>query len=198
MGSNQEAQTRQIKKVFEAATARGVELWLMGGWAIDAQLAGPGRRHGDIDVAVLDGQLHEFRSLLANLEYGLVESRQSNYRPVGQYGDVRVEGAALRPDGHAYLLSVPHDGKDAWLRLRSEWFPQSNQQIVGSALVRCARPEALLASKLSSLRVPLRLITKLLYLDDCTRLIKHIAPTEGLAHELERVSEPVFDGAGQS
>ena len=49
--------------------AHGVELWLMGGWGVDALLGRQTREHHDLDVLVEVSALERFRHRLADLGF---------------------------------------------------------------------------------------------------------------------------------
>lgn len=53
--------------------ARGVRLWLDGGWAVDAWLGGQPRRHSDLDIVVEQKDLATVVDALTELGFGSVE-----------------------------------------------------------------------------------------------------------------------------
>jgi len=180
----------EIHRIFNKAREDGLEVWLIGGWAIEAQVPAAGRAHEDVDVAVALRDMGGFTALLEELGYTFPPDRQSPLRPEARRGEIVVQGAALKFGPRLVLMSV---AGDAWLRCMREWFPAKNDCALGELLMRCARPEALLVSKLSSPWPNLGLIKTIVYQDDTRHLVKHLAP--GSAEEVlyERLAQVTTD-----
>lgn len=54
----------EVIAVLDLAGEAGAQLWLDGGWGVDALLGGPTREHADLDVAIEAGHLEPFVNAL--------------------------------------------------------------------------------------------------------------------------------------
>jgi lincosamide nucleotidyltransferase A/C/D/E len=66
MGAMQEA---DVVSLYRDLAAHGVELWLMGGWGVDALLGRQTRSHHDLDVVVEVMKLERLRRRLEDLGF---------------------------------------------------------------------------------------------------------------------------------
>jgi hypothetical protein len=153
------------------------------------------REHDDVDLAVAEGQLQILEECMNELGY-TADAEQSVFRPqfrlIGSQ-EVVVQGAALRFGDEFACMSVTHNREDRWLRCRREWFPEQNDGTLGGTGVRCARPEALLVSKLSSLPLKLSHTTRLFYAKDAVQLMLHLRLTPAEARCYEKMAVPLED-----
>jgi len=62
-------QEPQVASFYVDMEARGIELWLIGGWGIDALLGRQTREHHDLDVLVEVASLERFRHRLLELGF---------------------------------------------------------------------------------------------------------------------------------
>ncbi|GAB3286268.1 nucleotidyltransferase domain-containing protein [Kineosporia babensis] len=85
-----------VLEVLVLAEAVGVDLWLDGGWGVDALLGKPTRLHGDLDVAIEERNLSVFVDGL----------RRSAFVEVGEDGATAWNFLMARPDGAVVDLHV--------------------------------------------------------------------------------------------
>jgi lincosamide nucleotidyltransferase A/C/D/E len=64
--------------IYERLLTNGIQVWLTGGWGIDALLGGQTRPHKDIDVIMLLDDVVRMRELLNRDGYGLKELWSEN------------------------------------------------------------------------------------------------------------------------
>jgi lincosamide nucleotidyltransferase A/C/D/E len=123
-----------LLRLFEAA---GIDVWLDGGWAVDAALGEQTRSHKDLDIIVQISDLPLVRKLLDNREFRIKEGgTESNF--------VLADGDGLEVDVHAFVFDETgngvyrmSDGED-WI------FPAAGFAGRGEILgfkVRCLSPE---------------------------------------------------------
>jgi lincosamide nucleotidyltransferase A/C/D/E len=77
----------------------GLEVYVDGGWAVDALLGQPTRTHGDLDIAVPHSQVPKLRELLALRGYQerpRADSWECNF--------VLADGDGREVDIHSYML----------------------------------------------------------------------------------------------
>jgi hypothetical protein len=183
----------EIHRVFAKARERGLEVWLTGGWGIEAQVPAARRPHEDVDVAVALRDLDGFTALLQELGHTFPPERQSPLRPEGRRGEIVVQGAGLKFGSECTCMSVRHMGEDRWLRSGREWFPPRNDWGLGGTRVRCAKLEALLVSKLSALPLNLPRTTRILYEGDVLHLLDYLSLTREEAREYEEMAVPIAE-----
>lgn len=54
-----------VAKVVRLLTANDIEVWLDGGWAVDASLGQQTRKHDDLDIVLRDDDLPNLLDVLA-------------------------------------------------------------------------------------------------------------------------------------
>ena len=66
-----------LLRLFESA---GIDVWLDGGWAVDAALGGQTRSHKDLDIIVQISDLPRLQKVLGTRRFGLKEGgTESNF-----------------------------------------------------------------------------------------------------------------------
>ena len=111
----------------------GVEVYVDGGWAVDAVLGQQTRSHDDLDIALPHAQVPRLRALLDTR--GFREQRRDDS---WECNFVLVDEAGLRVDVHSYTLDaaglnvggVAYSGEQL-----------TGRGIVGGYPVRCISPE---------------------------------------------------------
>lgn len=91
----------------------GVRVWLDGGWAVDACLGAPTRRHGDLDIVIEERDVAAVVSALQARAYAPVA--RADTRP---WNFVMADDAGRQIDFHVVVLDEqghgaygpPHDG----------------------------------------------------------------------------------------
>jgi lincosamide nucleotidyltransferase A/C/D/E len=63
----------EVLALYELLADHGIEVWLDGGWGIDALIGEQTRGHSDLDIAVRHGDVAELRQLLMARGYKPVE-----------------------------------------------------------------------------------------------------------------------------
>ncbi len=136
MKSDDVAQTVRL-----LAEAR-IEVWLDGGWAVDALLGEQTRRHDDVDIVVRESDIPRLLELLAKEGF----SRTEGGRP---FNFVLRDAKARKVDVHAIvfdgagngLYGPPSaDGKQEMYQSGA----LSGRGVVGGEAVRCVSPEFLM------------------------------------------------------
>lgn len=114
----------------------GVEVYVDGGWAVDALLGSQSRPHDDLDVAIPHSQVGSLRALLATLGY-----RDWPRKDSWECNFVLADGNGNRIDVHSYLLDDTGGNRFG--------IGYIGQDLTGSGVidghpVRCIGPESLL------------------------------------------------------
>jgi lincosamide nucleotidyltransferase A/C/D/E len=124
-----------LLRLFEAAD---LEVWLDGGWAVDALLCEQTRAHRDLDIILRASDLGRLREILSACGFtALDRSTAANV-------------VFRNPEGHeidAHAVTFDADGNGAFpIENASPWaFPASafeGRGSVGGIAVRCMTPEA--------------------------------------------------------
>lgn len=123
-----------LLQLFEGA---GIEVWLDGGWAVDAVLGVQTRPHKDVDIILRVADLPELRDILGSRGFEIRHGgTESNF--------VLADHSGLEVDVHA--IAFDGDGNGVYrMESGSDWiFPAagfSGRGVVGSIGVRCLSPE---------------------------------------------------------
>jgi lincosamide nucleotidyltransferase A/C/D/E len=117
--------------------SRRIEVWLDGGWAVDALLGAQTRPHKDVDIILRVSDLPRLQEVLAN--------RGFEVRPGGTESNfVLGDASGLEVDVHAVVFD--QDGNGVYrMENGADWiFPAegfSGRGLVGSLVVRCLSAE---------------------------------------------------------
>ena len=120
--------------LFETA---GIEVWLDGGWAVDAVLGEQTRSHKDVDIILRLSDLQKLREILSERGFEIRGGgRESNF--------VLVHPSGLEVDVHAIVFD--HEGNGVYrMQDGSNWiFPAagfSGRGVIKGYTVRCLSPE---------------------------------------------------------
>jgi lincosamide nucleotidyltransferase A/C/D/E len=123
-----------LLQLFETA---GIEVWLDGGWAVDAVLGEQTRSHKDVDIILRLSDLQKLREILSERGFEIRGGgRESNF--------VLVHPSGLEVDVHAIVFD--HEGNGVYLMQDgSNWiFPAagfSGRGVIKGYTVRCLSPE---------------------------------------------------------
>ena len=124
-----------LLRLFESA---GLEVWLDGGWAVDALLGDQTRPHKDVDIILRVTDLPKLCGILANMGFEIRSGgTESNF--------VLADHSGLEVDVHAIVFD--QDGNGVYrMGNGSDWiFPAagfSGRGVVQGVSVRCLSPEA--------------------------------------------------------
>ena len=130
---DQEASTASVVEFLDAC--RSFEIWIDGGWGVDALLGVQSRVHSDLDIIINGSEFEAFTVFMRSNGYSREHSDATVFvSPAGLAVDVHC----VRFDARGYGIFDLPDGR--------EWpFPPSAFQgngIIGDAPVRCLSPEA--------------------------------------------------------
>jgi lincosamide nucleotidyltransferase A/C/D/E len=123
-----------LLQLFEST---GIEVWLDGGWAVDALLGEQTRRHKDVDLILRVADLLKLREILGSRGFEIQDGgTESNF--------VLADSSGLEVDVHAIVFD--QDGNGVYrMENGSDWiFPAagfSGRGVVKGIVVRCLSPE---------------------------------------------------------
>ncbi len=129
-----EAALVNLLRLFESAC---IEVWLDGGWAVDALLGEQTRSHKDVDIIVRVAYLPSLREVLAARGFEVKSGgRDSNF--------VLADHSGLEIDVHAIVFDS--DGNGVYrMENGSDWmFPAEGfkgRGVIGDLVVRCLSAE---------------------------------------------------------
>jgi lincosamide nucleotidyltransferase A/C/D/E len=135
--------------IYQRLLDNGIQVWLTGGWGIDALLGEQTRPHQDLDVIVLLDDVVRMRELLGRDGYGLKELWSENRWVLDAHGIETATAFVLRDsegrelDVHAMRLDDQSNGIPAWEGGR---FVFKRQDLAGAGViarvaVQCLSPE---------------------------------------------------------
>jgi len=123
----------------------GVDIWIDGGWAVDACLGEQTRRHADLDIVVEQRDLDTLVTALRSLGWKDVE--RDDTLPLLNF--VMGDSAGHEVDFHVIVIDEqgrgvygPPENEDYWPAQALNW---RGGTIAGQS-VRCTSPEWLIAS----------------------------------------------------
>ena len=106
--------------LYKLLSNHGIQVWLNGGWGVDALFGEQTRPHKDLDMFVLVNDVNHLCELLSLKGYGLKELWSENRWDVDAKGTKTMTGFVLHdPDGgeldvHAMRLDDHGIGIPAW------------------------------------------------------------------------------------
>jgi lincosamide nucleotidyltransferase A/C/D/E len=104
----------RIVRLLEDAS---IEVWLDGGWGVDALIGEQTRPHSDLDIVVTEGNLAEVRSILGNKGFRETDGGTAwNFVVADQSGlEVDVHVVRFDPEGNALYgpAGLLYDGLNA-------------------------------------------------------------------------------------
>ena len=138
-----------VVSIYKLLSTNGIQVWLTGGWGIDALLGEHTRPHKDLDVIMLLDDVISMRELLSRDGYGLKELWSENHWAVDAHGTRTATAFVLKDadgrelDAHAMRLNEQGIGVPAWDR---EGFIITSQDLSGEGMVngfavQCMSPE---------------------------------------------------------
>ncbi len=125
----------ELLRLFEAAE---IEIWLDGGWGVDALLGVQTRPHNDVDLIARVSDLHRLRDVL--------QARGFAEQPGGTPSSfVLADAAGLEVDVHAVRFNENGDGVYRMANGQDWIYPAAGfngRGTVSGYAVRCLSPEA--------------------------------------------------------
>ena len=111
------ASTEQLRTVgwlHAVLSARGIDYWLFGGWAVDFHVGRVTRDHEDVDVAVWRSDLSRVTALLETEGWAHApEAGEDGYTGY-ERGAVRIEVAFLARDDTSTVYTPLTEGRGEW------------------------------------------------------------------------------------
>ena len=140
----------EVISIYQHLLDNGSQVWLSGGWGIDALLGEQTRPHKDLDVIVLLDDVVRMRELLSRDGYGLKELWSENRWVLDGQGIETATAFVLQDaegrevDAHALRLDEGGDGVPMWEA--DEGFNFKRQDLAGEGtiaglVVQCLTPE---------------------------------------------------------
>ncbi len=138
-----------VISIYQCLSDNGIQVWLTGGWGIDALLGEQTRPHKDLDVIMLLDDVVRMRLLLGRDGYCLKEIWSENRWVVDAHGIETATAFVLQDsqgrelDAHAMRLDDRGDGIPAW---EAGGFVFKRQDLAGEGViagvaVQCLTPE---------------------------------------------------------
>jgi lincosamide nucleotidyltransferase A/C/D/E len=135
--------------LYQRLTANNIQVWLTGGWGIDALLQEQTRPHKDLDILLLVNDVVRMRDLLGQAGYGLKELWSENSWVLDSQGTeiptafVLQDAEGREVDAHAIRLDERGNGIPAWAEEELVFTRQdlAREGVIAGVAVRCISPE---------------------------------------------------------
>ena len=127
-----------VIEVYDLLGGQGVNIWVDGGWGVDALLEQQTREHGDLDIAVQAKDLPKMLELLT--DWGYKEKGEEQARP---WNFILQDQAGREIDVHS--ITLDNEGNGIYGPVENgEMFPASSLTgtgVIAGRLVRCISAE---------------------------------------------------------
>jgi lincosamide nucleotidyltransferase A/C/D/E len=140
---------KDVVSIYQSLSADNIQVWLTGGWGIDALLQEQTRPHKDLDIIMLVDDVARMRELLGRAGYSLKELWSENRWVVDSHGTeiptafVLHDSEGREVDAHAMRLDDRGNGVPAWahkgLVFRRE--DLAGEGVIAGLTVRCISAE---------------------------------------------------------
>lgn len=136
--------------IYNLLAAQEIQIWLSGGWGIDALLGEQTRPHKDLDVIMLLDDVHPLFNLLADHGYRLKELWSENLWAINSDQNkvptafVLHDSAGRELDAHAMRIDDAGSGIPSWAEAENFIFSKydlSAEGIIAGSYVNCISPE---------------------------------------------------------
>ena len=143
--------TEDVIKLYNRLMANGIQVWLSGGWGIDALLGEQTRAHKDLDVIMLMDDVVRLREILGYDGYVLKELWSENRWTIDAQGVetatafVLDDGEGRQVDAHALRIDNQGNGIPAWVEEHGFIFTKQDlagEGMIGGLAVRCLSAES--------------------------------------------------------
>jgi lincosamide nucleotidyltransferase A/C/D/E len=142
--------TEDVISIYGSLLANNIQVWLTGGWGIDALLREQTRHHKDLDIILRLEDVVQMRELLGHEGYCLKELWSENSWVVDSYGTETPTAFVLQDseerevDAHAMHLDDQGNGIPAWVNNEGLVFKREDlawEGLIAGFAVRCLSPE---------------------------------------------------------
>jgi lincosamide nucleotidyltransferase A/C/D/E len=140
-----------VVEIYKKLSANGIQVWLTGGWGIDALLGEQSRPHKDLDVIMLLDDMIRMTELLSEDGYELDTFWSENKMTRDSIGNetdtafVLIDAEGREFDVHAMTIDEQGNGIPAWDEDETFIFTKEDLsgkgQVLGYA-VQCITPES--------------------------------------------------------
>jgi lincosamide nucleotidyltransferase A/C/D/E len=135
--------------LYQSLSNHHIQVWLTGGWGIDALLQEQTRPHKDLDILILVDDVVRVRDLLGRAGYGLKELWSENRWGVDSQGIeiptafVLQDAEGREVDVHAMRLDNGGNGIPAWAGEELVFRPEdlAGEGVIAGVAVRCISGE---------------------------------------------------------
>jgi lincosamide nucleotidyltransferase A/C/D/E len=140
---------KDVVRIYQQLLSHGIEVWLTGGWGIDALLGEQTRPHKDLDLIMLVDDVVRMRELLSREGYGLQELWSENRWATDARGAEIATAFVLNDaegreiDVHVMCLDEQGNGIPAWEAegLILDQLSLSGEGVITGVSVWCLSPE---------------------------------------------------------
>jgi lincosamide nucleotidyltransferase A/C/D/E len=145
---------QDVIDIYQRLLAEGIQIWLVGGWGIDALLGKQTRPHKDIDVIMLLDDVVRMRELLEQDGYSLKMLWEENHWAVDAQGVETATAYVLHDaegrefDMHAMRIDDQGNGIPEWDNPEGIIFTRQDlagEGTIAGVPVKCISPESQLA-----------------------------------------------------
>ena len=139
-----------VISIYKRLLTNGFQVWMTGGWGIDALLGEQTRPHKDLDLIILLDDVVRMRALLGRDGYGLKELWSENRWVVDAHGIEIATAFVLQDsdgreiDAHAMRLDDRANGVPAWEEATVFIFKRQDlagEGVIAGFAVQCLTPE---------------------------------------------------------
>ena len=118
-----------VIKIYADLENLGITIWIDGGWGVDALLGEQTRPHKDLDIAIEQRNVPQFRALLEATGYKEIKLQDS--RP---WNFVLGDGDGREIDAHVIVLDSKGDGVYGPVE-NGQVYPSAS--LTGSGVIEC-------------------------------------------------------------
>ncbi len=139
-----------VISIYQSLSDNNIQIWLTGGWGIDALLREQTRSHKDLDVILLVDDIVRMRELLGRDGYGLKQLWPEDNLVVDAHGTqtptafVLQDSEGREVDAHAMRIDDQGNGIPAWADDEGLVFKREHlagEGMIAGLAVRCLSPE---------------------------------------------------------
>lgn len=131
-------QAEDVVNLYKLLEENGIQVWVDGGWGVDALLGKQTRSHKDLDIAIQQKDIPKFRALLEKQGYKDVKTEEAK-----QHNFVLGDDKGHEIDVHVIVLDDKGNGIYGPIE-NGEMYPSDSltgRGVVGGQFVRCISAE---------------------------------------------------------